>query len=42
VAFWSKDNKIYNKVIDLLSLDGESTGKWTDEKRNPVSLIEVA
>ena len=39
VAFWCKGGKLYSRVIDLLSFEGE-TGKWSDEKCGSVTLTE--
>lgn len=38
VPFWCKGETLCSRVIDLLSLDKESAGKWTDEKRGSVKL----
>jgi hypothetical protein len=41
-AFWSKDSKIYDKVRDLLDLNGSGVkGEWSDEKSNKVTLLSL-
>jgi len=42
-AFWKKDDKIYNKVFDLVKLNGgASVGKWVDEQGEPVDLLDLS
>jgi hypothetical protein len=40
-AFFHRDGKTYSQVKDLLNLEGEGTGTWSDENGNKVSLIEL-
>jgi len=41
-AFWKRDDKIYTKVFDLISLDGStSKGAWVDEKGEPIDLLDL-
>jgi len=39
-AFYSKNDKIYSNVVDLLSFEG-GTGSWTDEKGTKVTLLDL-
>ena len=42
IAFWCADGKIFNKVADLLDLDGGSSTKfWSDEKGAKIDLIDL-
>jgi hypothetical protein len=39
VAFWLKGDQLCSKVIDLLNLEDQGGGKWSDEQRKSVDLI---
>ena len=38
VAYWRVGDKISDRVLSLLRLDGAEAGYWTDEKGNKVKL----
>jgi hypothetical protein len=41
VALWKKDDKTYDRVIDLINLDGDGKGGWSDEKGEAVKIIDL-
>ena len=42
VAFWKKGEKIYNRIFDMLDLEGEGKGGWCDEKGETVKLLDLS
>ena len=40
VAFWDKDGKICDKIIDLINFDGGPKGYWIDMDGGKVQLID--
>ena len=42
VALWKKGDKVYDRIYDLINLDGESAkGSWVNEKGEAVELIDL-
>lgn len=41
VAFWSKDGRLYDKVIALLSLGDEKIEGWVDVHGKKVELVDM-
>lgn len=40
VAFWSRGNKVYDRVLDLIGFaDGKAEGFWSDMEGNRVKLV---
>jgi hypothetical protein len=41
-AFWEVDGVLYNKIIDLINIDGSGgTGKWVNEKGEKIKLMDL-
>lgn len=41
VAFWERDGKVTDKVIDLIDWEGGKAGRWADAQGEKVSLIDM-
>jgi len=41
VAFWAKDDKVSDKIIDLIDFEGKAEGRWVDAEGNKVELLKM-
>lgn len=43
VAFWTRNGKLYDKVISLLNIEGKGqSGNWSDVEGNKVEILNLA